>query len=138
MRHGFIWLLAAFTSAGGMFQGYAIGLVTGLSTSSTFVEAFPSILPRDTPPAFVLVFTLGAAVGSCPLIAGAGASIFGRKATIIASAAVGVAAGVLMAATPSGNVVWLCSTRCLSAACRTTSPPCCVSASSSATRCTTT
>ena len=26
LRHGFVWLLAAFTSAGGMFQGYAIGL----------------------------------------------------------------------------------------------------------------
>ena len=91
MRHGFVWLLAAFSSAGGMFQGYCIGLVTGLSTSSTFKEAFPSILPvRQAAPAFVLVFTVGAAVGACPLVGGAlCASRIGRRGAISVASAVG-------------------------------------------------
>ena len=70
LRHGFVWLLAAFSSSGGLFQGYAIGLVNGLSTSSTFNEAFPDLLPPDTgaqaTPDFVFVFVLGCAAGALP------------------------------------------------------------------------
>ena len=115
LRHGFVWLLAVFSAAGGMVQGYAIGLVEALSSSSTFHMAFPDLLQRhDATPTFVVVFVLGTAVGSLPLIAGAAAATLGRKRTIVIGAAIGVLAGIIMAATPEGNVRWLYSMRALS------------------------
>ena len=64
LRHGFVWLIAAFSAAGGLLQGYAIGLVGGLQDSSPFKKAFPGLLPHgsDRTPTFVIVFLAGAAV----------------------------------------------------------------------------
>ena len=61
MRHGFVWLLVAFSAAGGMVQGYSIGLASGLAPSTTFKEAFPELLPNHTTPSFVSIFLLGCA-----------------------------------------------------------------------------
>ena len=110
LRYGFVWLLAAFSSAGGLFQGYAIGLVTSLTTSSTFDKSFPKLLPAKKTPDFVLVFLMGCAGGALAT----GVLPFGRKRSIIGAAALGVVAGVLMAAAPARDVVWLYVTRFLS------------------------
>ena len=115
LRHGFVWLLAAFSSTAGLYQGYCIGLLNALSTSTTFNEAFPDLMPvHQATPDFVFVFVLGAVAGALPPIAGLAAGSLGRKATIILGALVGVVAGVLMAATPAGDVSWLYVTRFLS------------------------
>jgi hypothetical protein len=114
LRHAFVWLLATFSAAGGMVQGYAIGLASGLSASSTFDSAFPDLLHKHGSPMFVVVFVLGAAGGSSPPIAGLATVALGRKATIVCGAIISVIAGVFMAATPAGNVSWLCSMRALS------------------------
>ena len=117
LKHGFVWLLATFSSSGGLYQGYAIGLLNGLSTSSTFEEAFPDLLPasdQQATPAFVFVFVLGAAAGALPPIAGLAAGLLGRKKAIVLGALIGAVSGVLMAATPAGDVVWLYCTRFVS------------------------
>ena len=46
LRHGFVWLVAVFSSTGGLQSGYGIGLATGLATSSTFQDAFPDLNPN--------------------------------------------------------------------------------------------
>ena len=120
MHTGFVWLLAAFSSAGGLFQGYAIGLVNALSTSTTFLEAFPDLLPAEhehnATPNFVFYFVIGTAAGA--MSSCIPAMVLGRKATIILGALIGVGAGLLMAATPvlagAGDVSWLYLTRFIS------------------------
>ena len=114
LRHGFVWLVAVFSSTGGLQSGYGIGLATGLATSSTFQDAFPDLNPHQATPPFVLIFLLGAVVGSLPPISASIAGTFGRKRAIIGGAALGVVAGVAMAATTAGDTRWLFATRFVS------------------------
>lgn len=116
LRHGFVWLIAAFSAAGGLLQGYAIGLVGGLQDSSPFKKAFPGLLPHgsDRTPTFVIVFLAGAAAGSLPLVGGWAGRLFGRKATIAGGALLGVSGGLIMAAAPEGDDPWLYTGRALS------------------------
>ena len=86
MRHGFVWWLATFSSVGGLYHGYCLGLVGGLVYNDwdVFQHAFPQLIGSHGTQLNILYLGF-AMVGALPFCAGAFADAFGRKAAISAS-----------------------------------------------------
>ncbi|KAL1512405.1 hypothetical protein AB1Y20_005661 [Prymnesium parvum] len=110
LRHGFVWFLATFTSAGGMFQGYALGLGVTLASSSSFTHAFPHICRAGEPSAETLLFLLAAALAALPPLSATLADRCGRKLALSLSSWLGALSSLAMSAAPAGDptVLRLC------------------------------
>lgn len=112
LRHGFVWLIHAFTSAGGMLHGYAIGLGTILPACKAFTDAFPNgskefLVDRNHPTPESVIFLGAATIGALPPVAAAIADGIGRRNAIFLSSIVAVVSSVGMAVAPVGNRQWL-------------------------------
>ena len=79
---GFAWWLAAFSAAGGVYEGYCIGLVSGLMHNAwkDFQEHFPEVQhSNDSRNTFTFIFLFAAALGALPPCAAQIADRIGRK-----------------------------------------------------------
>ena len=104
LRHGFVWFLVAFSAAGGMLQGYAIGLGSTMRASHAFHAAFPGIWDSEYESMSInveaLVFLLCAATAASPPVAATVCDRFGRKTAILASSVLAMGCAAAMAAVP--------------------------------------
>eukprot|EP00966_Prymnesium_polylepis_P245953 5689325-Prymnesium_polylepis.1 len=69
LEAGFAWWLAAFSAAGGVYEGYCIGLVSGLMNNAwpTFQQHFPGVQhTADSSNAFTFIFLFAAAIAALP------------------------------------------------------------------------
>ena len=106
LEDGFAWWLAAFTAAGGMYEGYCIGMISGLmhstwlddSTSGWSVN-FPDVKHQPNKPnKFTFIFLFAAVIASLPPCAAQIADRIGRKYGLLIFAYLAVVGGALMAA----------------------------------------
>ena len=98
---GFAWWLSAFSAAGGMYQGYCIGLVSGLMDNQwkTFQDHFPDVKRHQNQPnPFTFIFLFAAVLAATPLCAAQIADRLGRKNGLLLFSYLAVIGGALMAA----------------------------------------
>jgi len=101
LEAGFAWWLAAFSAAGGVYEGYCIGLVSGLMNNAwpTFQQHFPGVQhTADSSNAFTFIFLFAAAIAALPPCAARVADRVGRKHGLLLFSYLAVIGGALMAA----------------------------------------